>query len=58
MAYNRDWDQGKDSWNQAGYDDNAWAAGGGSNVRYREDDQSQWNNDGKRRKTNNGVSGI
>lgn len=59
MAYNRDWDKGKDSWNQGAYEDdsnnNAWGLAGGGNVRYREDDQ--WNNEGKRRKYNNGVGG-
>ncbi|KAJ8583547.1 hypothetical protein M405DRAFT_866953 [Rhizopogon salebrosus TDB-379] len=42
MAYNRDWDKGKDSWGDSG----AWSGGRG-----RDDDSY---GDGKRRKFNNG----
>ena len=48
MAYNRDWDKGKDYWPDQGY----WPADGRGNVRGREDD---YYGDGKRRKHNNGV---
>lgn len=54
MAYNRDWDNGKDSWNGTGYDNTSWNNGGGrDNVRSRDDDD--YYNEGKRRKYNNGV---
>ncbi|KAI0060898.1 hypothetical protein BV25DRAFT_913931 [Artomyces pyxidatus] len=48
MAYNREWDNGKDSWNDGGgwYDN-----GGRGNVRGREED---YHGDGKRRKHNDG----
>ncbi|RDB23995.1 RNA-binding protein 5-A [Hypsizygus marmoreus] len=47
MAYNREWDQGKDSWN-----DGTWnAADGRANVRPREEDYYA---EGKRRKFNEG----
>jgi hypothetical protein len=49
MAYNREWDQGKDSWLGAA----AWHDGAGrGNVRQRDDD---FHGEGKRRKFNNGV---
>lgn len=48
MAYNRDWDKGKDHWSDQGY----WPADNRGNVRGREDDYS---GDWKRRKYNNGV---
>lgn len=49
MAYNREWDQGKD-W----HDPTVWTGNEGkANVRSREDDYSAY---GKRRKFNNGVS--
>ncbi|KAG6376046.1 hypothetical protein JVT61DRAFT_2014 [Boletus reticuloceps] len=47
MAYNRDWDKGKDYWPDQGY----WPADNRGNVRGREDD---YYGDGKRRKYNNG----
>lgn len=48
MAYNREWDQGKESWN-----DSAWhATSVGAHVRPREED---YYGEGKRRKFNNGV---
>jgi hypothetical protein len=46
MAYNRDWDKGKDSWGDSG----VWSGGMG-----RDDDSY---GDGKHRKFNNGVSGF
>jgi hypothetical protein len=51
MAYNREWDQGKDAWNNYA---NAWAGGSssGAGVRPREDD---YYGEGKRRKYNDGV---
>ncbi|EIN07565.1 hypothetical protein PUNSTDRAFT_103581 [Punctularia strigosozonata HHB-11173 SS5] len=45
MAYNREWDRGKDNWN-----DESWN-GGPSHARQRED---EYYGDGKRRKFNNG----
>ena len=48
MAYNRDWDQGKDYWSDQSY----WTADNRGHVRGREDD---YYGDGKRRKYNNGV---
>lgn len=48
MAYNRDWDKGKDYWSDQAY----WPADNRGNVRGREDD---YYGDGKRRKYNNGV---
>lgn len=47
MAYNREWDRGKDPWN-----DNAWSADSRANPRGRDDD---YYGEGKRRKFNNGV---
>ncbi|TFK42869.1 hypothetical protein BDQ12DRAFT_732461 [Crucibulum laeve] len=48
MAYNREWDKGKDTWNDAA----AWATTNPrANVRTREED---YYSDGKRRKFNNG----
>lgn len=47
MAYNREWDRGKDSWADQSWND--WSAG---NVHEREED---YYGDGKRRKFNNGV---
>lgn len=47
MAYNRDWDKGKDSWGDSG----AWTTDRGG--RGWDDDYG----DGKRRKFNNGVRG-
>jgi RNA-binding protein 5/10 len=59
MAYNRDWDRGKDSWNSTyydHYDDNSWNDGGGrENVRPRDED---YYSEGKRRKYNDGVCHI
>lgn len=53
MAYNRDWDSGKD-WNGAGFDHGSWNNGSGvrDNIRTRDD---EYYNEGKRRKYNNGV---
>lgn len=51
MAYNREWDRGNESWNNANYDNNAWNNGAG-NIRSRED---EYYGEGKRRKYNNGV---
>lgn len=51
MAYNQDWDRGKDSWNANNYDNNAWN-NTGVNVRSRDDESY---NEVKRRKFNNGV---
>ncbi|KAH7930906.1 hypothetical protein BV22DRAFT_1078286 [Leucogyrophana mollusca] len=51
MAYNRDWDHGKDSW----IDKGAWNGGDRGNVRGREDD---YYGEGKRRKFNNGGYGA
>lgn len=48
MAYNRDWDKGKDNWP----DQNYWPADNRGNMRGRED---EYYGDGKRRKYNNGV---
>jgi RNA-binding protein 5/10 len=49
MAYNRDWDKGKDYWGDQG----SWGTGDSrENARAREDD---YYGDGKRRKYNNGV---
>lgn len=48
MAYNRDWDKGKDYWPDQGY----WPVDNRGNARGREDDHS---GDWKRRKYNNGV---
>lgn len=56
MAYNRDWDKGKDSWNNSGYDSSSWNSAGGGNIHSR-DEPDQWN-DGKRRKFNNGVRHV
>jgi hypothetical protein len=50
MAYNREWDRGKDNWN-----DENWNGGGPSYARQRDD---EYYGDGKRRKFNNGVSGL
>src|SRR5271154_3707423 len=52
MAYNREWDRGKDSWtpsNQLSTQDSK------ATIRGREED---YTGDGKRRKFNNGVRGI
>ncbi|KAI0073405.1 hypothetical protein K474DRAFT_1603411 [Panus rudis PR-1116 ss-1] len=53
MAYNREWDRGKDNWNDNSYYDNSlWNDyGPRGNVRSRDD---EYYNDGKRRKYNNG----
>jgi hypothetical protein len=49
MAYNREWDRGKDSWNEG----TSWnGADGRTNVRPREEDYYA---EGKRRKYNSGV---
>lgn len=51
MAYNREWDRGKDSWDEG----HSWQSSEyRSNVRERDDDYDY--NDNKRRKYNNGVS--
>lgn len=59
MAYNRDWDRGKDSWNSTyydNYDDSSWNDGGGrENIRPRDED---YHSEGKRRKYNDGVCHI
>ncbi|KAF8061457.1 hypothetical protein FPV67DRAFT_1609202 [Lyophyllum atratum] len=47
MAHNREWDQGKDSWNESSWN----VADARANIRPREDD---YYGDGKRRKFNNG----
>jgi RNA-binding protein 5/10 len=48
MAYNREWDQGKDHWNEA-----TWNASDiKPHVRQREED---YHAEGKRRKYNDGV---
>lgn len=49
MAYNRDWDKGKDHWADQSY----WPTDTKENVRGREDD---YYGDGKRRKYNHGAS--
>lgn len=52
MAYNREWDRGKDSWIHS----NQWSTQDSKAVvRGREEDYS---GDGKRRKFNNGVRGV
>ena len=52
MAYNREWDRGKDSWMHS----NQWSTQDSrATVREREED---YNGDGKRRKFNNGVRGV
>ncbi|KAH7915965.1 hypothetical protein BJ138DRAFT_1229047 [Hygrophoropsis aurantiaca] len=51
MAYNRDWDQGKDSWGE----NNSWGGSDRGNIRGREDD---YYGEGKRRKFNNGGYGA
>jgi RNA-binding protein 5/10 len=50
MAYSRDWDRGKSTWDDA----NAWSdfSGRSGNVRSRDE---EFQGDGKRRKYNNGV---
>jgi hypothetical protein len=48
MAYNREWDQGKDNWNEAAWNSPEPKA----HVRQREED---YHGEGKRRKFNNGV---
>ena len=48
MAYNREWDKGKDGWNDHSWND--YPSRG--NVRGREDD---YYSEGKRRRFNNGV---
>lgn len=51
MAYNREWDRGKDQWGDTG----SWnEAGGRGNIRGREDD---YYGEGKRRKFNDGGHG-
>lgn len=53
MAYNREWDRGKDSWDN--YDSwNEYPSNRG-NVRGRDED---YYNEGKRRKYNHGVRGL
>lgn len=49
MAYNREWDQGKDTWAANGQWDDGSSSG---NVRERDDD---YYGEGKRRKFNDGV---
>jgi RNA-binding protein 5/10 len=52
MAYNREWDRGKDSWAHS----NQWSTQDSrATVRGREED---YTGDGKRRKFNNGVRGV
>jgi len=52
MAYDREWDRGKDSWTHS----NQWSTQDSrAIVREREEDYS---GDGKRRKFNNGVRGV
>lgn len=48
MAYNREWDRGKDNWDDSSWNDNQVPG----NVRGREED---YYGEGKRRKFNNGV---
>jgi len=48
MAYNREWDKGKDLWN----DNPGWYDSERGTVRGRDED---YHGDGKRRKYNNGV---
>lgn len=48
MAYNREWDRGKDTWNDQSWNDYQ----GRGNIRGREDD---YYGEGKRRKFNDGV---
>ena len=58
MAYNREWDRGKDwnndSWNDNswGGNDNSWNEYGSGNYQGRDDG---YYGEGKRRKFNNGV---
>lgn len=47
MAYNREWDQGKDNWNET-----TWTGPDTKVPRQREED---YQGEGKRRKFNNGV---
>ena len=49
MAYNREWDRGKDNWGDQNW--NEYAQHG--NIRGRED---EYYGEGKRRKFNDGVS--
>lgn len=49
MAYNREWDQGKDGWADPSWNDYAQRG----NMRGREED---YYSEGKRRKFNDGVS--
>lgn len=52
MAYNREWDRGKDSWMHS----NQWSTQDSRpTIRGREED---YTGDGKRRKFNNGVRGV
>ncbi|KAI0317768.1 hypothetical protein OF83DRAFT_1163779 [Amylostereum chailletii] len=55
MAYNREWDKGKDGWSADNGDTGGWqdytGGGGRGNVRYREE---EYYGDGKRRRYNNG----
>lgn len=51
MAYNRDWDKGKDNWGDSG----AWFADPDRGGRGRDNDSY---GDGKRRKFNNGVRAL
>ena len=52
MAYNREWDRGKDSWAHS----NQWSTQDSrATVRGREE---VYTGDGKRRKFNNGVRGL
>ena len=50
MSYNREWDRGKDSWDD--YDNWNDYSGHRGNVRGRDD---EYYNEGKRRKYNHGV---
>lgn len=52
MAYNREWDRGKDSWNDSGSWNEYQNRG---NVRGRDE---EYYGEGKRRKYNNGVRGA
>ncbi|EIW85284.1 hypothetical protein CONPUDRAFT_118030 [Coniophora puteana RWD-64-598 SS2] len=51
MAYNREWDKGKDDW---GGDSSSWSGGGGGDRFYSRGREDDYYGEGKRRKYNNG----
>lgn len=48
MAYNREWDQGKDHWNEA--------VRNGPDLKHIRQGEEDYHGEGKRRKFNDGVS--